>query len=78
MDVVVFTGGIGEGSPVIRERTCAGLAFLGVELDAGADHIVDGDDVDVSAPHARVRVLVVRAREDLEMAGDARRLLGAE
>jgi acetate kinase len=76
LDAVVFTGGIGEGSPLIREQVCAGLAFLGVELDAAADHIVARDDADLSRPHARVRVLLVHAREDVEMARDARRLLG--
>jgi acetate kinase len=78
LDVLVFTGGVGERSAAVRERTAAGLGFLGVELDGarneaaqsdaeiGADG--DGDDDDVST-------LVITAREDLEIARQVRAAL---
>jgi len=42
IDGLVFTGGIGEGSPVIRERICQGCEWLGVDLDPAANQRGDG------------------------------------
>jgi acetate kinase len=73
LDTLVFTGGVGERSPEIRERAAAGLGFLGVTLDAGANTAGAGD---VTAEGAAVRTLVVEAREDLEIARGVREALG--
>ena len=75
LDALVFTGGVGEQSPVVRSRTAAGLAFLGVALDSAANAAADGD-AEIGAGRSGVRVLVVTAREDLEIATEVRRLLG--
>jgi acetate kinase len=75
LDVLVFTGGVGEHSAVVREHTAAGLAWLGVAIDRDENASVRGD-ADVSAPGARVRTLVVEAREDLAIARGVRRVLG--
>ena len=45
LDVLVFTGGVGENSPVVRSEAAAGLGFLGVRLDAGRNE-ADGSPVD--------------------------------
>ena len=74
LDVLVFTGGIGERAPVIRERACAGLAFLGVAVDKAANRQASGD-AEISAPGSAARTFVVRAREDAEMARQARAAL---
>ena len=76
LDALVFTGGVGEGSSEIRRGAAAGLGFLGiaVDVDADADAVPDAE---VSAPGAGVRTLVVRAREDLEMAREVRATLDA-
>jgi acetate kinase len=74
LDTLVFTGGVGEHAPEIRARTAAGLGFLGVELDAAANAGAGGD-AEIGAPGARARTLVVTAREDLEVAREARALL---
>ncbi len=71
IDVLVFTGGVGEHATSIRSRTAAALAFLGVELDKYANGDIDGDAA-ISSAGALVTALVVRAREDLEMAAQAR------
>ena len=67
-DAIVFTGGIGENAALVRERVCAGLGFLGVDLDlarnAAARAADEGGVVDVSDRHARTRVLVVRTDEE--------------
>jgi acetate kinase len=67
-DAVVFTGGIGENSALVRERVCESLGFLGVDLDPaanqGARAADNGGVVDVSDRHARTRILVVRTDEE--------------
>ena len=74
LDVLAFTGGVGERSPEIRARTSAGLAFLGVAVDATRNHGVDGD-CEISSTRAAARTVVIRAREDLEIASQVRSLL---
>jgi len=75
LDAVVFTGGVGEASPVVRSRTVNGLGFLGLGLDEEANAASRGD-ADISAPRAAARTLVVVAREDLQIALEVRRVLG--
>ncbi|MFI6520970.1 acetate/propionate family kinase [Spirillospora sp. NPDC050679] len=75
LDVLVFTGGAGEHDPGLRARAAADLAYLGVAIDGDRNDQVRGD-ADVSAPGARVRTLVVAAREDLEIAAGVRAALG--
>jgi acetate kinase len=74
LDVLVFTGGVGEHAAPIRADACAGLGFLGVELDAEANRDAR-PDAEIGASAASVRVLVIAAREDLEIAREVRRLL---
>jgi len=76
LDAVVFTGGVGEASPVVRSRAVAGLGFLGLAVDEAADVASDGDG-DVSASGAAAKTLVVKAREDLQIALEVRRVLAA-
>ncbi len=77
-DALVFTGGVGEGSGAIRAEACADLDWLGVTLDPEANDAVGGTDAEISAPGAKVRTLVVHAREDLQIALECRRLLDPE
>ncbi len=67
LDVLVFTGGVGERSEIIRRRTAERLDWLGVSLDA-VDNADARADQEISGPGAAVRTVVVAAREDLEMA----------
>jgi acetate kinase len=76
LDCLVFTGGVGEHSPVIRERTATDLSYLGIRLDSRRNQDHD-DDGDVAAPDSAVRVLVIRAREDLEIARSVRAVLSS-
>jgi acetate kinase len=75
MDVLVFTGGAGEASPRLRADTCDGLAFLGVTLEALSNSAIQGDGL-LSPQGGLPAVLVVHAREDLEIARHVRELLG--
>ena len=60
LDTLVFTGGIGENSDIIRTRICDGLGFLGVDLDPAANEA--GDPL-ISFPENRVAVRVIRTDE---------------
>jgi acetate kinase len=76
LDALVFTGGVGENSPVVRAGAAAGLEFLGVALNQGRNAAARADS-DVSAGGATVLTLVVSAREDLEITREVRRVLSA-
>jgi len=71
LELLVFTGGIGENSPEVRERVCARLGFLGVALDAQANR--EGAE-DPSAPGARCAVRVLPSDEEGRIAHHTRRL----
>jgi acetate kinase len=74
IDVVAFTGGVGQNAPAVRERVVRGLGFLGLGLDEARNRAPAGD-ADVTADGASARVLVVQAREDLEIARQTRAVL---
>jgi acetate kinase len=73
LDTLVFAGGIGENSPVVRARICEGLRFLGVDLDAAANA---GNAGVISARGSRVSVRVIRTDEELMIARCVYRMLG--
>lgn len=77
LDALVFTGGVGENSAAVRAAAVEGLGFLGVEIDPGANEGL-AHDGDVAAAGAAARVLVVAAREDIEIARQSRDVLAAE
>lgn len=77
VDVVTFTGGVGEHAPAIRAATVRRLGFLGLALDEDANEALGCSEGPISAESSAVSVLVVPAREDLEIAGQVERLLGA-
>jgi acetate kinase len=76
VDLVAFTGGVGEHTPEVRAAAVAGMGFLGLALDPVANDAADGDH-DISAAGAQVRAAVVTAREDLAIASQVRRALAA-
>lgn len=67
IDVLTFTGGVGEHVPEVRTRVCEGLGFLGLALDTSANAAASSDQ-DIAAAHSTVRVLVVHTEEDWEIA----------
>ena len=77
LDVLVFTGGVGENAPAIRSAAGERLGMLGVEIDAAANVAAEGDAV-ISPTGCAVATVVVRAREDLEIARQARVVLASE
>ena len=72
LDTLVFAGGIGENAPLIRERICEGLGFLGVELDEQCNA---KNAPLISPAAARVKVRVIRTDEELMIARSVARVL---
>lgn len=72
LDSLVFTGGIGENSPIIRARICRKAAWLGVRLDAAAN---DAGGPCVSAPDSAVSVWVIPADEERVIAQHVRQIV---
>lgn len=75
VDAVIFTAGVGENAGQIRAEVCDHLEWIGVSIDADANGAVGSDDVDISAEDARVRTLVIHAREELVIAAHCRAAL---
>ena len=76
LDVLVFTGGVGENASQVRAETVKGLAFLGLEIDPelNANAVPDAD---ISAPSVEFPTLVIKAREDIEVAREVRKVLAS-
>ena len=69
LDCIVFTGGIGENGPVIRETVCDNLGFMGIEIDKEYNKKAPrGELVDVSAKNSKVKILVIPTNEELVIA----------
>jgi acetate kinase len=71
IDACVFTGGVGENAVAVRAGATAGLDYLGIRVDPAANDAVVGD-AEITAAGAAVRTFVITAREDREMARQAR------
>lgn len=69
VDAIAFTAGIGEHSPRVREMVCAGLTYLGVELDPEANRQAKGEAL-ISTPASRVPVYVIPTDEEVVIARD--------
>ncbi len=75
VDLIVFTGGVGENQWPMREAVCEGLEFMGVKFDKAANHGVKGQDKILSMPDSKVKVVVASTDEELVIASDTFRLL---
>lgn len=73
-DALVFTAGIGENVPIIRERSTDNMDFMGVSIDKEKNMKCDDGICDISAKGAKVKVLVVPTDEELVIAQDVERL----
>jgi acetate kinase len=77
LDGLAFTGGVGERAAEIRARAVQGLEFLGLAIDPERNESAADGDAEISAEGARAATLVLRAREDVEIARQTRRVLGS-
>lgn len=72
VDIIVFTGGVGENQVGVRENVCAPLAFMGVEIDRELNARTRGTETVISTPTSKVKVVVVPTDEELMIARDTR------
>ena len=77
VDAIVFAGGIGENNPHYRSRVAKNLAFMGVEIDEELNQkaVRTSDEYDISAPGAKVKMLVIPTNEELMIAKDTAELV---
>ncbi len=75
VDVIVFTGGVGENQTGVRENVCAPLAFMGVEIDTALNARTRGTETEISTPASKVRVVVIPTDEELMIARDTREIV---
>jgi acetate kinase len=74
VDALVFTGGVGEHSAAVRRRAGERLGFLGIAIDDVCNTAAEGD-ADLTAAGATAATFVLAAREDLQLAAEARRVM---
>ena len=77
-DAVVFTGGVGENSPIVRRRICAKLESIGLELDETRNqNMHDGEAGEISREGSRLKAYVIPTDEELMIARDTYRVITA-
>jgi acetate kinase len=74
-DAVIFTGGIGENAPAIRERSLTGLEFMGLSVDRERNAAAVGREAVISKDGSPVKALVIPTNEELIIARDTVRLV---
>lgn len=74
VDVIVFTGGVGENQYTCRQAVCEGLGYLGVKMDR-EKNLVKGKEVVVSTDDSKVKVVVIPTDEELLIASDTLAIL---
>lgn len=75
LDVVVFTAGVGENSPLVRSKSCQGLEFLGLKIDEAKNQAAKAVEADIATDDSRVRVTVIPTNEELVIARDAKAIV---
>jgi acetate kinase len=75
VDGIIFSGGIGEHSAMIREKILHGLNHMGIEIDTLKNDRESTETFEISAPYSKIRVLVTHTDEELEIASETIRIL---
>ncbi len=75
LDVLVFTGGVGENALLVRTQTCEGLEFLGVEIDPKRNKEGSRKEALITTDSSRAKVFVIPTDEELVIAEETVRLV---
>ena len=78
VDIIVFTGGVGENQTGVRENVCKPLAFMGVEIDSSLNAGIRGKEAVISTPSSRVTVCVIPTDEEKMIAQDTEKIVKGE
>jgi len=75
LDVMVFTGGVGENMPILREIVCKNMDYLGIKIDEKNNNRFVKGILDLSSKNSKVKVLKIPTNEELMIALETERLL---
>jgi len=77
VDVIVFTAGVGENSPLYRAKICEGLEFMGIRIDSEKNRRAKGEEKesDISGPDSRVEIYVIPTNEELIFVREVMKIL---
>jgi acetate kinase len=75
VDLIIFTGGIGENGPESRQAICENLTFMGVDFDQSLNEGKRGKDVVLTRPNSKVIAMAVTTNEELVIAEDTERIV---
>ncbi|MFH0894898.1 MAG: acetate kinase [Bacteroidota bacterium] len=78
VDIIVYTGGIGENDYLTRQRSCDGLEYMGVEFDTVVNDKLRGKDAVLSTPSSKVKVVTVGTNEELVIAMDTMEIVSSK
>jgi acetate kinase len=76
VDILFFTGGVGENQWVTRSTVCENMEYMGIELDEELNRSVRAKEVVISKPTSKVKVLIIPTDEELTIAKDTMEILG--
>ncbi|MDY0199233.1 MAG: acetate kinase, partial [Tenuifilaceae bacterium] len=76
VDLIIFTGGIGENDTSLRENVSASLTFMGVDFDSAANREARGKDMLLTKPKSKVKVMSITTNEELVIASDTAQIVG--
>jgi acetate kinase len=74
-DGIVFTAGVGENSPTVREKSCQNLSIFGIEIDPELNNAPGSEERIISKPESKVKVMVIPTNEELMIARETVRVL---
>ena len=77
VDAIIFTAGVGEHAPLIREKSCQGLSRLGIEIDTEKNAAPGSGNREINAPNSEVKVLVIPTNEELKIARETKEAIEA-
>lgn len=75
LDVLVFTGGVGENAARVREESCRNMEYLGIDIDLAKNSDVRGKDTVISSDNSRARVVVIPTNEEYIIANDTMKII---
>ncbi len=77
VDVIIFTGGVGENMPILRELVCSDMDYLGVKIDPKENNQWVGGTLDITAKDGKVKVLKVQTNEELMIAIETQKIINS-
>ena len=75
LDCIVFTGGVGENSPIVREKSCEGLQNFGIEIDTKKNVQSKNKNFLISSMKSKVKIIVIHTDEELEIARQTKKII---